>query len=303
MTSVPYSPFPIPRSLFPIPFLNAMFTSSNSGNNRLLALEQELMGWKISPKLQQEQHEQDESSMPDSEAETEEIAAQDSAIEETEELEEVGEAGQFSYAGLAEMLQNNANERFRRNVTQLQAKWDGLESLPEEEETVFEYPSRRDAFPSAPIRSDRDPVSAFEFSQLPELDLPKSDRSTPSLFDISLPKAEDYTPSPVSSSPFSSGEPSYASLLQVIQSARQSDRTPDESEATIDVESYAIAQEQAHSEPLPTYSSLAASIKQPLLPAARSTDALAKPFAKQSIALALEPIELEPISDEEEDDW
>jgi hypothetical protein len=290
-----------------------MFTSSNSGQNRLLALEQELMGWKASPKPQQAQQEQDEDSMLDSEAEIEEVPAWDSEIEETEEIEEVGEAKQFSYGALAEMLQSNANERFKRNVTQLQAKWDEREPFTEEEETAFVYPSRRDTLPSAPIRSDRDAVNTFQFSQLPELDLPMSDRTTPSFPDISLPEAEDYTPFPVSSSAFSNGEPSYASLLQVIQSARQSDtllrkrlrqRTSDESDATIDVESQAIAEEQVYSDPLPNpYTSLASSIDQPLLPADRSTDALAKPFAKQSIALALEPIELEPISDEEEDDW
>ncbi|NJM59354.1 MAG: hypothetical protein HC849_02740 [Oscillatoriales cyanobacterium RU_3_3] len=202
-----------------------MFTSSNSGNNRFLALEQELMGWKISPQPQQEQYDRDENSMLDFEVETEEVAAQDSAIEETEELEEVGEAEQFSYTGLVEILQSNANERFRRNVTQLQAKWDGGEPFTEEEETAFTYPSRRDTLPSVPIRSDRHDVSAFEFSQLPELDLPTIDRAAPSFPDISLPEAEDFTPSPVSSSAFSSSEPSYASLLQVIQSARQ-DRTP-----------------------------------------------------------------------------
>ncbi|NJR31208.1 hypothetical protein HC762_00140 [bacterium] len=136
-----------------------MFTSSNSGNNRFLALEQELMGWKISPQPQQEQYDRDENSMLDFEVETEEVAAQDSAIEETEELEEVGEAEQFSYTGLVEILQSNANERFRRNVTQLQAKWDGGEPFTEEEETAFTYPSRRDTLPSVPIRSDRHDVS------------------------------------------------------------------------------------------------------------------------------------------------
>jgi hypothetical protein len=270
-----------------------MFTSSNSGNNRLLALEQELMGWKNSPKAQREQHEQDENSMPDSEAEAEEVAAQDSEIEETEELEEVEEVEQISYAGLAEMLQNNANLQFKRNVTQLQAKRDGL-LLPQQEETVFEYPSRRDTFPPGPIISDRNAVSAFQFSQLPELDLPTSDRAALSFPDITLPEAEEYTPSPVSSSSFSGDEPSYTSLLQVLQSVRQSDRAPDELEATIDVESHAIAQEQGRSNPPSTQISLASSIEQPLLSATRSTDA---------IALVLESIELEPISDEEEDDW
>ncbi|NJM59355.1 MAG: hypothetical protein HC849_02745 [Oscillatoriales cyanobacterium RU_3_3] len=48
---------------------------------------------------------------------------------------------------------------------------------------------------------------------------------------------------------------------------------------------------------------MASSIAQPLLPASQSADALAKPFAQQNIASALEPIELEPIPDEEDDDW
>lgn len=283
-----------------------MFTSSNSGHNRLLALEQELMGWKTSPKQQQDRLEEDEDSISDFEPETEAVEVWDSKTEEEEsnstnlapfeQDRESHQPEQFSYAALAQMLQSDASDRFKRNLAQLPAKREVLEPSIEEEETILPYLSRQDVVPSAPIRSDRDAVSAFEFSQLPELDLPMSDRSTPSLFDISLPEAEDYTPSPVSSSPFSSGEPSYASLLQVIQSARQSDRIPDELEATIDVESHAIAQEQISSDPLPTpYTSLAASVEPSLLPADRSTDA---------IASALEPIELEPISDEEEDeDW
>ena len=154
-----------------------MFTSSNSGHNRLLALEQELMGWKTSPKPQQGQQ-QEENEMPDGEAETEQVAVWDSESEEAEEIEEAGEAEQLSYGALAKMLQSNASKRFRRKSTQLQALGDGWESLTEEEETVFEYPSRRDTFPSASIRSNQDAVSAFEFSQFPELDLPMSDRVT-----------------------------------------------------------------------------------------------------------------------------
>lgn len=277
-----------------------MFTSSNSGHNRLLALEQELMGWKTSPKPQQGQQQQ-ENKIPDSEAETEQVAAWDSESEETEELEEAGEAEQLSYGSLAKMLQSNASQRFRRNVTQLQALGDGLESLEEEEETVFAYPSRQDTFSSASILSNQDAINAFEFSQLPELDLPMSDRATSSFPDIPLPEAEEYTPSPVSSNAFSGEEPSYTSLLQILQAAKQGNTT-DESEAqtlsTIDVESHALAEETAHSYPLaiPNISKLAltASVEQPLLSAARSTDAM---------ALALEPIELEPIPDEEFEDW
>ena len=269
-----------------------MFASSNSDNNRFLALEQELMGWKNSPTAQREQHEQDENLMPDCEAESEEIATQNSEIEETEELEEGGEVEQFSYAGLAEMLQNNAHLKFKRNVTQFQAERETL-LLPQQEETVFEYPSHRGTSLPGPIASDRDAVSTFQFSQLPELDLPKSDDPPLSFSDITLPEAEEYTPSPVSSRSFSGDEPSYTSLLQVLQSVRQSDRTPDELEATIDVESHAIAPEQARNDPLPTHTSLASSIEQPLLSATQPG----------AIALALEPIKLEPISDEEEDNW
>jgi hypothetical protein len=350
-----------------------MFTPNSPSNNRLLALEQELMGWKTSPKPQQAQQEQDEQDLrsldgisgnsacvdppksplkrgtlrkfsplnkggwggspglntdprgvkgkcvspdedgiADYEAETEEVAAWDSEIEEVEELEEAGEAEQFSYGGLAKMLQSSASERFKRNVTQLQAKKNGLEPLVEEEETVFAYPSRRDTLPSALIHSDRDALNTYQFSQLPELDLPRSD-SSPELFDITLPEAEPDAPSPVPNFAFSSGEPSYTSLLQVIQSARQSEPTSDESDdpilstaktdRTIDVESHAIAEEQADSEPLSTpYTSLASSIEQPLLPADRFTDAIVRSAPAKPIAFGLEPIELEPISDEDDED-
>lgn len=278
-----------------------MFTPNSPSNNRLLALEQELMGWKTSPKPQQAQQEEEEDGMLNSEAETEEVAAWDSEIEEVEELEEAGETEQFSYGALAKMLQSSSSERFKRNVTQLQAKWNGLESLAEEEETVFAYPSRRNTLPSAPIHSDRDAPSNCQFSQLPELDLPRSN-SSPEIFDIALPEAEPDAPSPVPNFAFSSGEPSYTSLLQVIQSARQSKLAPDVSDdpilstaktdRTIDVESHAIAEEKA-SYPLaiPEISELAltATVEQSLLPA--------KP-----IAFGLEPIELEPISDEDDED-
>jgi hypothetical protein len=234
-----------------------MFTTTHSSNNRLLALEAELLAWKRSPKHQHQQTEpnqdwlsevEDERETVD-EWETETVEAENSRInpetisEPQQEHHEFSreddlwepEPEPFSYTALADRLNHSTYQPFRRHTHRVEAQPDELEPLPE---TTLKSPFSPASPPSPVIPVIHDTPTPLP--QFPELDLPIDEPSVPLSFEASLPDAEEDIFSPISSSAFSDEEPSYTSLMQMIQTARHSDTTP----ATIDVEAQAIAQQE-----------------------------------------------------------
>ncbi|WP_414573169.1 hypothetical protein [Nostoc sp. CCY 9925] len=213
-----------------------MFTPNSRSNNRLLALEQELMGWKTSPQQQQNDLESEELEAE----EVEEIPAPYSQQirfygeqpQDDYELEEVvsdrlissprlnvsrNQSQPFSYVELAHTLNNHANQRWQKNLTHFQSQQHDLEPLTDK--NILEPP-----------RFSTSATVSIPYSpQPPGKNIPIQEKLSLHIPDIRLPEADSAEAFASSESVFSSDEPSYTSLLQIIQSARKT--SPGESEA------------------------------------------------------------------------
>lgn len=191
--------------------------SNFSNQNRLLALEKELYRWKQAPQKLQSQNKPvfpvtlQESELGDT-LETIEENPDDINIDEIDEefeqqesqensesldyryMDEFIKMDNLSYSGLASVLSNNANQRFNRNIAQIQTQEDELAPLPREK--MFGSSSK---------------VTTIE---------QPTPKPTLELHEIELPEPDPTELSLVSDTTFSDSEPSYSSLLKALQEAR-----------------------------------------------------------------------------------
>ena len=181
--------------------------SNYSSQNRLLALEKELYRWKQAPQNEQiYQLNQDEPELGDTLETIEENLDDINNDEEFEQsnqessvplnyrdIDEFIKMDNLSYSGLASILSNNANQRFNRNIAQIQTQEDELAPLPREK-----------MFGSSKVTTIEQPTPKPTL-ELPEIELPEPDSTELSL---------------VSDTTFSDIEASYSSLLKALQEAR-----------------------------------------------------------------------------------
>ncbi|MBD2458331.1 hypothetical protein H6G80_30220 [Nostoc sp. FACHB-87] len=213
-----------------------MFTPNSRSNNRLLALEQELMGWKTSPQQQQNDLESEEledeevkefpapysqqirfyGEQPQDDYEPEEVES-DRLISSPRLNVSRNQSQPFSYVALAHTLNNHANQRWQKNLTHFQSQQHELEPLTDN--NILEPPRF----------STSASVSISYSPQPPAKNIPSQEKLSLHIPDIHLPEADSAEAFASSEQAFSSDEPSYTSLLQIIQSARQT--SPDELEA------------------------------------------------------------------------
>src|SRR5919199_2993935 len=261
-----------------------MFTSNHSSRNRLFALDQALLGWKQSAHLSREESPQIQnestSQLSDRSLESGDVWEDEEEDENewvhedewsTDEATALYTSGfspptSFSYRALANRLENRTQGRGYTRIRQ-QMQSDAVET-EETDDALFEpiffsdtrskttvsgnqtLGNRAMAHPAA-MTSPSDwhtPVPESAAFTVPDIALPEID-----LPDIDLPDADLPDSSSVSEAGLSGGESSYQSLLQMIQTAREGDLTPDsedeqfstaQSTHTIDVEAHAIAEAQ-----------------------------------------------------------
>lgn len=249
---------------------------TNSSQNRLLALDQTLLGWKQSFQCSHEESSPDQTGQTpslaeplrvmrsDRQEEPEEIWEDEDDDDDRETIDEYDDEwiandgaevysnvltppGRFSYRGLANRLESQAKGLDYSRLRQ-QMQREEKEAESETDGTLFEpffFSDSRSATAGNPLNREQQISSTSQFDWQP----PIPELAAFSSPDINLPDA-DFTDAMSSISPgFSEESSSYQSLWQTIQSARQSDRTANDDEAfssaqtaqTINVEAQAIA--------------------------------------------------------------
>lgn len=225
-----------------------MFTTNHASQNRLLALDQDLLGWKQASPATREELLEDlwaEDTSENADPHVEEIAWDtdewntDDAVEDYTYSAPL--SSDFSYSTLAARLQSRTR-RLGYSTYLMTRSTQSDRQTPIIESAAFDQSDFRE--------SDSD-LPAID---LPPLDLPGMNlRETHSpktkLPDLNPPDAAPPKFPSVARSEPSENRSSYQSLLQIIQAARQRDNSEDESfsaqsSRTIDVQAQAITDSQ-----------------------------------------------------------